>query len=95
MLSWTLALALDLARRDVPFILIERDRGPLRGSRGKGPRPCSRCSTTNIGTVYPTIGRLGLVDSGQTSSGDNPHEADIPKAFLRQSACAHDSTDAA
>ena len=46
-----LALAIDLARRNVDFRLIEKAEAPFRGSRGKGLQPRSLEVFEDLGFV--------------------------------------------
>jgi 2-polyprenyl-6-methoxyphenol hydroxylase-like FAD-dependent oxidoreductase len=60
-----LTLAIDLARRDVDFVLIDKAEGPFQGSRGKGLQPRSLEVFEDLGVLdgllaagaapYPTI----------------------------------------
>ena len=59
-----LALAIELARRKVPFRLVEKSDGPFPGSRGKGLQPRSQEVFEDMGVVdrlfacgepYPTV----------------------------------------
>src|SRR5882757_6500065 len=83
-----LTLAIDLARRDVEFLLIDRAGGPFHGSRGKGLQPRTEEVFEDLGVVdrlasiggrYPPI-RLyredGQVDSPTVypePSSDEPY----------------------
>jgi hypothetical protein len=83
-----LTLAIDLARRDIEFLLIDKAMGPFHGSRGKGLQPRTEEVFEDLGVVdrlaaiggrYPPIRTYrggGHVDSPtvrpQTSS-DEPY----------------------
>ncbi|MBI0314011.1 FAD-dependent oxidoreductase [Streptomyces javensis] len=57
-----LTLAIDLARRNVGFLLIDKAAGPFRGSRGKGIQPRSQ-------EVFED---LGVIDRIVASGGEYP-----------------------
>jgi 2-polyprenyl-6-methoxyphenol hydroxylase-like FAD-dependent oxidoreductase len=81
-----LTLAIDLARRDIEFLLIDKAEGPFHGSRGKGLQPRTEEVFEDLGVVdrlaaiggrYPPIRTYrggGHVDSPtvrpQTSSNE-------------------------
>jgi 2-polyprenyl-6-methoxyphenol hydroxylase-like FAD-dependent oxidoreductase len=46
-----LTLAIDLARRDVEFLLIDKAEGPFHGSRGKGLQPRTEEVFEDLGVV--------------------------------------------
>ncbi len=55
-----LTLAIDLARRDVPFLLIEKADGPFRGSRGKGIQPRTQEVFEDLGILDRIAAAGGL-----------------------------------
>jgi len=57
-----LTLALELARREIPFRLIDGARGPFQGSRGKGIQP----------RTLEIFDDLGVIDSILQSGGPYP-----------------------
>jgi 2-polyprenyl-6-methoxyphenol hydroxylase-like FAD-dependent oxidoreductase len=57
-----LTLAIELARRGVPFRLLERMDGPFRGSRGKGLQP----------RTLEVFEDLGIVDRIAAAGGPYP-----------------------
>ncbi len=54
-----LTLAIDLARRNVPFRLIDKTDGPFRGSRGKGIQPRTQEVLEDLGVLDRIAGRGG------------------------------------
>ncbi|MDL5368060.1 FAD-dependent oxidoreductase [Xanthomonas sp. NCPPB 2654] len=55
-----LTLALDLARRNLPFRLIDKLDGPFRGSRGKGIQPRSQEVFEDLGIVDRLVAAGGV-----------------------------------
>ncbi|HEY2068654.1 MAG TPA: FAD-dependent oxidoreductase [Rhizomicrobium sp.] len=55
-----LALAIELGRRQVPFVLIDKSPRPFHGSRGKGIQPRTQEIFEDMGVVNRVIARGGL-----------------------------------
>jgi 2-polyprenyl-6-methoxyphenol hydroxylase-like FAD-dependent oxidoreductase len=55
-----LTLAIDLARRGVPFRLIEKMDDPFRGSRGKGVQPRTQEIFEDLGIIDRIVAVGGL-----------------------------------
>jgi 2-polyprenyl-6-methoxyphenol hydroxylase-like FAD-dependent oxidoreductase len=55
-----LTLAIDLARRGIPFRLIEKMDDPLRGSRGKGIQPRTQEIFEDLGIIDRVVALGGL-----------------------------------
>ena len=64
-----LTLALDLARRNVQFRLVERQDTPFHGSRGKGIQP----------RTLEVFEDLGIVDRAVALGGPYPPSASTPR----------------
>jgi 2-polyprenyl-6-methoxyphenol hydroxylase-like FAD-dependent oxidoreductase len=79
-----LTLACELARRQVPFRLIETTPGPAPGSRGKGTQPRTLEVFDDLGVVDQALawGRFHLPFRLYGSEGDHqdmdPHEGRVP-----------------
>lgn len=77
-----LTLAMELARRGVSFRLIEKMRGPFRGSRGKGIQPRTQEIFEDLGILDKLVAAGGLYpplreyrDDGsytETDAGERP-----------------------
>jgi 2-polyprenyl-6-methoxyphenol hydroxylase-like FAD-dependent oxidoreductase len=57
-----LTLAIELARRNIPFRIIEKLESPFRGSRGKGIQP----------RTQEIFEDLGIIDRIFAAGGDYP-----------------------
>jgi 2-polyprenyl-6-methoxyphenol hydroxylase-like FAD-dependent oxidoreductase len=55
-----LTLAIELARRGVPFRLVEKMDGPFRGSRGKGIQPRTQEIFEDLGILDRVVAAGGL-----------------------------------
>src|SRR6185312_1372462 len=55
-----LTLAIDLARRRVPFRLIEKMNDPFRGSRGKGIQPRTQEIFEDLGILDRAVAAGGV-----------------------------------
>jgi 2-polyprenyl-6-methoxyphenol hydroxylase-like FAD-dependent oxidoreductase len=55
-----LTLAIDLARRAIPFRIIESAEGPFAGSRGKGIQPRTLEIFDDLGVIDPILGHGAL-----------------------------------
>ena len=55
-----LTLAIDLARRNIAFVLIEKTAGPLPGSRGKGLKPRSQEIFEDLGILDKIVAAGGI-----------------------------------
>src|SRR5882672_5864131 len=65
-----LVLACDLARRGVPFRLIERAAGPHRSSRGKGLQPRSLELFDDLGVAAAILAEAAPYPPVRTYAGD-------------------------
>lgn len=74
-----LTLALDLARRGVPFRLIERQDAPFHGSRGKGIQPRTLEVFEDLGIVDRAVALGGPYPLQRIHAGDGSH-TDAPLA---------------
>jgi 2-polyprenyl-6-methoxyphenol hydroxylase-like FAD-dependent oxidoreductase len=75
-----LTLAIDLARRGVPFRLIDKLDGPFRGSRGKGIQPRSQEVLEDLGVLDRIVAIGGEYPVqrayGDDGSSEEPHVMD-------------------
>src|SRR5271168_568723 len=55
-----LALAIELGRRNVPFLLIDKSPQPFHGSRGKGIQPRTQEIFEDMGVADRAFGTGGL-----------------------------------
>jgi 2-polyprenyl-6-methoxyphenol hydroxylase-like FAD-dependent oxidoreductase len=69
-----LTLAIDLARRDVAFRLIEKMEGPFRGSRGKGIQPRSLEVFEDLGIVDRLVAGGGLYPPQRVYRDDGSYQ---------------------
>jgi len=69
-----LALAVDLARRDVPFRLIDAASEPFRGSRGKGIQPRSLEVFEDLGVVDRLVAAGGAYPPQRVHRADGGFE---------------------
>ena len=74
-----LTLALDLARRGVPFRLVERQDAPFHGSRGKGIQPRTLEVFEDLGIVDRAVALGGPYPPQRMHAADGSH-ADVPIA---------------
>jgi 2-polyprenyl-6-methoxyphenol hydroxylase-like FAD-dependent oxidoreductase len=74
-----LTLALDLARRGVPFRLVERQDAPFHGSRGKGIQPRTLEVFEDLGIVDRAVALGGPYPPQRVHAADGSH-ADVPMA---------------
>jgi len=68
-----LTLAIELARRNVAFALIDKSPAPFAGSRGKGIQPRTQEIFEDIGIMDRVVAAGGLYPVQRTYSGDT-HE---------------------
>jgi 2-polyprenyl-6-methoxyphenol hydroxylase-like FAD-dependent oxidoreductase len=68
-----LTLALDLARRGVPFRLIERQDVPFHGSRGKGIQPRTLEAFEDLGIVDRAVALGGPYPPQRVHAADGSH----------------------
>jgi 2-polyprenyl-6-methoxyphenol hydroxylase-like FAD-dependent oxidoreductase len=68
-----LTLALDLARRGVPFRLVERQDAPFHGSRGKGIQPRTLEVFEDLGIVDRAVALGGPYPSQRVHGADGSH----------------------
>jgi 2-polyprenyl-6-methoxyphenol hydroxylase-like FAD-dependent oxidoreductase len=68
-----LTLALDLARRGVPFRLIERQDAPFHGSRGKGIQPRTLEVFEDLGIVDRAVALGGPYPPQRVHAADGSH----------------------
>ncbi len=69
-----LTLALDLARRGVPFRLVERQEAPFHGSRGKGIQPRTLEVFEDLGIVDRAVALGGPYPPQRVHAADGSHE---------------------
>jgi 2-polyprenyl-6-methoxyphenol hydroxylase-like FAD-dependent oxidoreductase len=74
-----LTLALDLARRNIPFRLVERQDTPFHGSRGKGIQPRTLEVFEDLGIVDRAVALGGPYPPQRIHAADGSH-ADVPIA---------------
>ncbi|WP_413339663.1 FAD-dependent monooxygenase, partial [Massilia sp. CT11-108] len=74
-----LTLALDLARRNVPFRLVERQDTPFHGSRGKGIQPRTLEVFEDLGIADRAVALGGPYPPQRIHAADGSH-ADVPIA---------------
>ena len=72
-----LTLAIELARRNVSFLLIEKAEGPLKGSRGKGIQPRTLEVFGDLGIVDRIVARGGLYPTTREYGGDGFKDSDF------------------
>ncbi|PYE86516.1 FAD-dependent oxidoreductase [Phyllobacterium leguminum] len=65
-----LTLAIELARRGVPFLLIEKMDGPFHGSRGKGIQPRTQEVFEDLGILDRLVAAGGLYPKQRKYHGD-------------------------
>lgn len=82
-----LTLALDLARRGVPFRLVERQEAPFHGSRGKGIQPRTLEVFEDLGIVDRAVALGGPYPPQRIHAADGSH-ADVPIATAQAATAA-------
>ncbi len=68
-----LTLAIELARRGVDFVLLEKLDQPFRGSRGKGIQPRSQEIFEDMGIVDRLFARGGIYPPSRSYNEDGSH----------------------
>src|SRR5216683_773805 len=73
-----LTLAIDLARRDISFRLIEKMDDPFRGSRGKGIQPRTQEVLEDLGILDRIVAAGGLYPPQREYRADGSYvESDV------------------
>ncbi|MDY6949733.1 MAG: FAD-dependent monooxygenase, partial [Pseudomonadota bacterium] len=68
-----LTLAIDLARRGVPFRLIEKMDSPFPGSRGKGMQPRTQEVFEDLGIIDRVVAAGGTYPRMREYQSDGTH----------------------